>query len=106
MFRKGDVLHVISENDTNWWQAYREGEDDQTLAGLIPSQRFHEKWVILQNVTDIHVIYNCVTLAVSVVCMCLCDADRFYVILKKQSLYFAVTNPEVDFQYVENGGKS
>ncbi|XP_055643750.1 uncharacterized protein LOC129779964 isoform X3 [Toxorhynchites rutilus septentrionalis] len=39
-FQKGDVLHVISRSDDNWWQAYREGEEDQTLAGLIPSQSF------------------------------------------------------------------
>lgn len=32
-FQKGDVLHVISQEDPNWWQAYREGEEDQTLAG-------------------------------------------------------------------------
>ncbi|XP_055386918.1 protein PALS1-like [Condylostylus longicornis] len=39
-FQKGDVLHVVSREDPNWWQAYREGEEDQTLAGLIPSQSF------------------------------------------------------------------
>lgn len=39
-FQKGDVLHVINQDDPNWWQAYREGEDDQTLAGLVPSQSF------------------------------------------------------------------
>lgn len=42
-FQKGDVLHVISHEDSNWWQAYREGEDDQTLAGLIPSQSFQHQ---------------------------------------------------------------
>ncbi|XP_076255695.1 MAGUK p55 family member stardust isoform X3 [Rhynchophorus ferrugineus] len=42
-FRKGDVLHVISQEDTNWWQAYREGEEDQTLAGLIPSLSFQHQ---------------------------------------------------------------
>ncbi|XP_045478813.1 protein PALS1 isoform X2 [Harmonia axyridis] len=42
-FQKGDVLHVISQEDPNWWQAYREGEDDQTLAGLIPSQTFQHQ---------------------------------------------------------------
>lgn len=42
-FQKGDVLHVISRDDPNWWQAYREGEDDQTLAGLIPSQSFQHQ---------------------------------------------------------------
>jgi len=38
-----DVLHVISREDPNWWQAYREGEEDQTLAGLIPSQSFQHQ---------------------------------------------------------------
>ncbi|KAL1505864.1 hypothetical protein ABEB36_005323 [Hypothenemus hampei] len=42
-FRKGDVLHVISQEDPNWWQAYREGEEDQTLAGLIPSLSFQQQ---------------------------------------------------------------
>lgn len=42
-FQKGDVLHVISRDDANWWQAYREGEEDQTLAGLIPSQSFQHQ---------------------------------------------------------------
>ncbi|XP_062434092.1 protein PALS1 isoform X3 [Rhea pennata] len=36
-FQKGDILHVISQEDPNWWQAYRDGdEDNQPLAGLIP----------------------------------------------------------------------
>ncbi|KAI5726600.1 hypothetical protein M8J76_005360 [Diaphorina citri] len=39
-FQKGDILHVISQDDPNWWQAYREGEEDHTLAGLIPSRSF------------------------------------------------------------------
>ncbi|CAG9582988.1 unnamed protein product [Danaus chrysippus] len=42
-FQKGDVLHVISREDPNWWQAFREGEEDQTLAGLIPSQAFQHQ---------------------------------------------------------------
>ncbi|XP_078046810.1 protein PALS1-like [Augochlora pura] len=42
-FQKGDVLHVISQEDPNWWQAYREGEEDQTLAGLIPSKAFQNQ---------------------------------------------------------------
>jgi len=41
-FMKGDILHVISQEDANWWQAFREGEEDQTLAGLIPSRTFQE----------------------------------------------------------------
>ncbi|XP_050710409.1 uncharacterized protein LOC126995166 isoform X3 [Eriocheir sinensis] len=41
-FQKGDILHVISQTDPNWWQAYRDGEEDQTLAGLIPSKSFQQ----------------------------------------------------------------
>lgn len=42
-FMKGDILHVISQEDANWWQAFREGEEDQTLAGLIPSKSFQQQ---------------------------------------------------------------
>ncbi|KAL4238801.1 protein localization to myelin sheath abaxonal region [Mactra antiquata] len=43
-FMKGDILHIIAQEDPNWWQAYREGEEDyQSLAGLIPSRSFHEQ---------------------------------------------------------------
>lgn len=38
-FQKGDILHVISQDDPNWWQAYRDGdEDNQPLAGLVPGR--------------------------------------------------------------------
>ncbi|XP_057335328.1 uncharacterized protein LOC130674055 isoform X2 [Microplitis mediator] len=51
-FQKGDVLHVISQDDSNWWQAYREGEEDQTLAGLIPSKAFqHQRESMKQTIT-------------------------------------------------------
>ncbi|XP_075386793.1 protein PALS1 isoform X1 [Tenrec ecaudatus] len=40
-FQKGDILHVISQEDPNWWQAYRDGdEDNQPLAGLVPGKSF------------------------------------------------------------------
>ncbi|KAL3873727.1 hypothetical protein ACJMK2_036842 [Sinanodonta woodiana] len=43
-FDKGDILHVINRDDQNWWQAYREGEEEhQSLAGLIPSKTFQEQ---------------------------------------------------------------
>ncbi|KAM9354445.1 MAGUK p55 subfamily member 5b [Pholidichthys leucotaenia] len=43
-FQKGDILHVISQDDPNWWQAYRDGdEDNQPLAGLIPSKSFQQQ---------------------------------------------------------------
>lgn len=39
-FQKGDILHIISQDDPNWWQAYRDGdEDNQPLAGLVPGTR-------------------------------------------------------------------
>uniref|UniRef100_A0A1B6C910 MAGUK p55 subfamily member 5 n=1 Tax=Clastoptera arizonana TaxID=38151 RepID=A0A1B6C910_9HEMI len=51
-FTKGDVLHVICQEDPNWWQAYREGEEDQTLAGLIPSRSFqHQRESMKQTIT-------------------------------------------------------
>lgn len=51
-FQKGDVLHVICQEDPNWWQAYREGEEDQTLAGLIPSRSFqHQREAMKQTIT-------------------------------------------------------
>uniref|UniRef100_A0A6Q2YBC6 Protein PALS1 n=1 Tax=Esox lucius TaxID=8010 RepID=A0A6Q2YBC6_ESOLU len=38
-FQKGDILHIISQDDPNWWQAYRDGdEDNQPLAGLVPGK--------------------------------------------------------------------
>merc|ERR1712212_603026 len=42
-FQKGDILHIMSQNDPNWWQAYRDGEEDQSLAGLIPSKTFQQQ---------------------------------------------------------------
>ena len=43
-FLRGDILHAIALDDPNWWQAYREGEEeDQQLAGLIPSKSFTEQ---------------------------------------------------------------
>lgn len=42
-FNKGDILHVISQDDEDWWQAYVDDDKDQSLAGLIPSQSFQER---------------------------------------------------------------
>uniref|UniRef100_A0A3P9NTB2 Protein PALS1 n=1 Tax=Poecilia reticulata TaxID=8081 RepID=A0A3P9NTB2_POERE len=51
-FRKGDVLHVISQDDPNWWQAYRDGdEDNQPLAGLIPGKSFQQQRESLKKTT-------------------------------------------------------
>lgn len=51
-FQKGEILHVISQEDANWWQAFREGEEDQTLAGLIPSKSFqNQREALKQTIT-------------------------------------------------------
>ena len=42
-FNKGDILHIINHDDDDWWQAYRDEDKDQSLAGLIPSQSFQER---------------------------------------------------------------
>lgn len=43
-FLKGDILHIMSQDDRDWWQAYREGDQDNlTLPGLIPAQDFQHQ---------------------------------------------------------------
>jgi hypothetical protein len=42
-FAKGDILHILSQDDEDWWQAYRDDDRDQSLAGLIPAQLFQER---------------------------------------------------------------
>ncbi|KAM4522109.1 MAGUK p55 subfamily member 5b [Odontesthes bonariensis] len=53
-FQKGDILHVISQDDPNWWQAYRDGdEDNQPLAGLIPGKSFlQQRETLKKTITD------------------------------------------------------
>lgn len=48
-FNKGDILHVIGRQDGDWWQAYSDQDKDQSLAGLIPSQAFQEKYLIFSS---------------------------------------------------------
>ncbi|XP_049613088.1 protein PALS1 [Syngnathus scovelli] len=51
-FQKGDILHVISQDDPNWWQAYRDGdEENQLLAGLIPGKCFQQQRETLKRTT-------------------------------------------------------
>ncbi|KAL9955018.1 hypothetical protein ACROYT_G042614 [Oculina patagonica] len=42
-FRRSDILHVVNQEDPNWWQAWRAGEEGKTLAGLIPSKHFQQQ---------------------------------------------------------------
>ncbi|KTG42024.1 hypothetical protein cypCar_00022698 [Cyprinus carpio] len=42
-FWRGDVLHIVSQEDDTWWQARRHSDADANLrAGLIPSRQLQE----------------------------------------------------------------
>nr|XP_020461127.1 MAGUK p55 subfamily member 3 isoform X1 [Monopterus albus]XP_020461128.1 MAGUK p55 subfamily member 3 isoform X1 [Monopterus albus]XP_020461129.1 MAGUK p55 subfamily member 3 isoform X1 [Monopterus albus]XP_020461130.1 MAGUK p55 subfamily member 3 isoform X1 [Monopterus albus] len=41
-FKRGDILQVVSQDDSTWWQAKRVG-DSNLRAGLIPSKQFQER---------------------------------------------------------------
>ena len=44
LFKKGDVLEIVSQEDENWWQARHEDDIEYTCrAGVIPSTKLHEK---------------------------------------------------------------
>ncbi|XP_011315252.1 MAGUK p55 subfamily member 7 isoform X4 [Fopius arisanus] len=47
-FNKGDVLHIVTQDDAYWWQARREG-DRNMRAGLIPSRPLQERRIILER---------------------------------------------------------
>ncbi|KAA8587414.1 hypothetical protein FQN60_016276 [Etheostoma spectabile] len=47
-FERGDVLQIVSMDDDTWWQACHLG-DNNTRAGLIPSQQLHERRVALHR---------------------------------------------------------
>ncbi|KAL1130571.1 hypothetical protein AAG570_011817 [Ranatra chinensis] len=44
-FLKGDILHIVSQDDAYWWQARKEG-DRNMRAGLIPSRALQERRVL------------------------------------------------------------
>ncbi|XP_048005686.1 MAGUK p55 subfamily member 7 [Leguminivora glycinivorella] len=50
-FKKGDVLHIVSQDDAYWWQARREGERIMR-AGLIPSRALQEGRIIHERQSD------------------------------------------------------
>ncbi|GAB1609587.1 MAGUK p55 subfamily member 5-like isoform X2, partial [Argonauta hians] len=55
-FLRGDILHVIDQEDANWWQAYKDKENqDSSMAGLIPSKTFQEQRELLKQalLTDV-----------------------------------------------------
>ena len=43
-FRKGDILKVLNQEDSFWWQAMQFGEHQ--TAGLVPSQMLEERSVV------------------------------------------------------------
>ncbi|XP_065081112.1 MAGUK p55 subfamily member 7 isoform X4 [Ochlerotatus camptorhynchus] len=44
-FYRGDILHIVSQDDSYWWQARKEGEKT-TRAGLIPSRALQERRIL------------------------------------------------------------
>lgn len=44
-FSKGDILHIVSQDDAYWWQARKETEKT-ARAGLIPSRALQERRII------------------------------------------------------------
>lgn len=47
-FVKGDILHIVNQDDGEWWQARREGER-VTRAGLIPSRAHQERMILRER---------------------------------------------------------
>ncbi|GBM20823.1 MAGUK p55 subfamily member 7 [Araneus ventricosus] len=41
-FFKGDILHIVNQEDLHWWQARKHGEKN-SRAGLIPSRQLQER---------------------------------------------------------------
>lgn len=56
-FEKGEILTILDQKDPKWWQAYREGDSECCLAGLIPSVNFlkqREKDANHEDFSDSH----------------------------------------------------
>ncbi|XP_060534700.1 MAGUK p55 subfamily member 7 isoform X2 [Cylas formicarius] len=50
-FKKGDVLHIVCQDDQYWWQARKEG-DRHMRAGLIPSRALQEKRIVHERTEE------------------------------------------------------
>lgn len=44
-FKRGEILHIVSQDDAYWWQARKEFERT-ARAGLIPSRALQERRII------------------------------------------------------------
>ena len=42
-FDRGDILHIVNQEDPLWWQAKKLNGDANTRAGLIPAKQFQER---------------------------------------------------------------
>jgi hypothetical protein len=42
-FDYGEILHIVNQDDPNWWQAVQYGNKKNTQAGIIPSKLMKEK---------------------------------------------------------------
>ncbi|XP_050542188.1 MAGUK p55 subfamily member 7 isoform X2 [Daktulosphaira vitifoliae] len=49
-FVKGEILHIVSQDDPYWWQARKEG-DRNMRAGLIPSKSLQERKIIHERLS-------------------------------------------------------
>nr|XP_022326803.1 MAGUK p55 subfamily member 7-like [Crassostrea virginica]XP_022326804.1 MAGUK p55 subfamily member 7-like [Crassostrea virginica] len=47
-FQRGDILHIVSQEDPMWWQARPESQSEG-MTGIIPSQLLQERREILQE---------------------------------------------------------
>ena len=45
-FQRGEILHIVNQDDASWWQARKEGEIIGR-AGLIPSKQLQERFVVV-----------------------------------------------------------
>ncbi|XP_041374840.1 MAGUK p55 subfamily member 7-like [Gigantopelta aegis] len=44
-FTRGEILHIVNQDDATWWQARKEGEII-SRAGLIPSKQLQESYIM------------------------------------------------------------
>lgn len=52
-FTRGDILHIVSQEDPMWWQA-RPEKDLEGMTGIIPSQLLQERRVQLGRAAYLH----------------------------------------------------
>lgn len=53
-FTRGDILHIVSQEDPMWWQA-RPEKDLEGMTGIIPSQLLQERRVQLVHAAYLYI---------------------------------------------------